>query len=303
MTQVAAQTLLIVVHYGNPERTSRTLESVAAGSAVPGSIAVVDNGPSPGLGGSLASAPDAVRLGTGDRNLGFAGAVNLALDRALEPGHRFVWLLNNDAEVEPVALEELLAASARARDRSLVSSLVREMPSGRIWFTRATFQPWWLRTWLSRRRLEAGTDDLPAGGSVSWRSVPFLPGCSLLLPRPVLDAVGSLDDTFFLYGEDVDLSARAQRAGCGLVLATRSIVHHATSSGSSGPAKARRLGEASLRLTARWYPWLLPIAVPGALLDAARRAVATRQLWLLTSRLRGYADAVGPLPRRPSGRP
>ena len=35
----------------------------------------------------------------------------------------------------------------------------------------------------------------------------------MLLPKRVLDAVGSFDDTFFMYGEDVDLSYRIQQAG------------------------------------------------------------------------------------------
>ena len=43
--------------------------------------------------------------------------------------------------------------------------------------------------------------------------VDVLVGAFMMIPKTVLQAVGSFDETFFMYGEDVDLSYRIQKAG------------------------------------------------------------------------------------------
>jgi GT2 family glycosyltransferase len=43
------------------------------------------------------------------------------------------------------------------------------------------------------------------------RSVSFVTGCALLLPRRTLERVGYLDERFFSYFEDVDFSIRIER--------------------------------------------------------------------------------------------
>ena len=43
--------------------------------------------------------------------------------------------------------------------------------------------------------------------------VDVLVGAFMLIPKTVLQTVGSFDETFFMYGEDVDLSYRVQKAG------------------------------------------------------------------------------------------
>ncbi len=43
--------------------------------------------------------------------------------------------------------------------------------------------------------------------------VDVLAGAFMIIPKVILDKVGSFDETFFMYGEDVDLSYRIQKAG------------------------------------------------------------------------------------------
>lgn len=44
--------------------------------------------------------------------------------------------------------------------------------------------------------------------------VDVLAGAFMMIPKKVLDQVGSFDESFFMYGEDVDLSYRIQKAAC-----------------------------------------------------------------------------------------
>ena len=52
------------------------------------------------------------------------------------------------------------------------------------------------------------------------------------------------------------------------------------------------ISETSFRLTAKHYPWLLPVALVGAIATGCKRAVARRELWWLTTRLEGYRAAM-----------
>ena len=69
-----------------------------------------------------------------------------------------------------------------------------------------------LSTLFPRSRRFAGyyLGHLPEDGS---HPAPVLSGACLLVRRRVLDAVGSFDERFFMYAEDIDLSFRMERAG------------------------------------------------------------------------------------------
>ncbi len=56
--------------------------------------------------------------------------------------------------------------------------------------------------------------------------VDVLAGAFMMIKKEVLDKVGSFDETFFMYGEDVDLSYRIQKAGYkNYYFAESSIIH------------------------------------------------------------------------------
>jgi hypothetical protein len=290
----AHRTRAIVVHYGDPALTARAVASIGRGDVQPGQIVIVDNGPDgmelratdyPGNGARLA-------LIQPGRNTGFAGGVRLGLHASVPGDCRYVWLLNNDAVAEPEALAELLEAKARLSERTLVSSLIMDSDTHDVWFENAVYLPWRLEGRHVTSRSSNADGDVVLKGSSSWRAVPYLPGCSLLAPMTLFDEVGDLDEAFFVYGEDVDLSLRARRAGYDLAIARRSVVQHRSSSSTNFATRERLIAETSFRLTARYYPWLLLPAVLGGLLTGVKRGAGRRQPWWFTSRLAGYKDAL-----------
>ena len=54
----------------------------------------------------------------------------------------------------------------------------------------------------------------------------MVPGTCMLIRRSMLDAVGLLDEDYFMYSEDVDLCRRARRAGWGVYWAPDAEVVH-----------------------------------------------------------------------------
>jgi GT2 family glycosyltransferase len=192
-----------------------------------------------------------VLLNTGG-NLGFAGGCNAGIAYALECDDcDAVWLLNNDTVVDEQALDALLAESERQGHAALMSSRVVSMHQPETpWFEGGEFRP---LTGAARH----------VSPSRFRRSRhPYLSGCSLFIPRAVLDRVGVLDESYFMYGEDVDYSIRARAAGIELVLVERSVVLHAegASLGPASPTAYRNIVASGLRLTRRYFGsmWLIP---------------------------------------------
>lgn len=297
LATMAATTRAIIVHYGEAQLTHRAVASVLSSTLSPRLVVVVDNGPGryPEPDPSLGERVVVVRP---DRNTGFAGGVTIGIETQVLVPPDYLWLLNNDAVAEPHAFAELLAALRRANGRALISSLVEDEATGVIWSDHARYLPWRLesrhRTHLTHSTHDPG--DAVVGRAPSWRSVPYLPGCSLLLPTDLLRSIGGLDRSFFMYGEDVDYSLRAVRAGYSLVTARRSIVLHRTSSGTETVARERMIAETGFRLTAKHYRWLLPVALLGALVTGLKRVATRHETWWLTARFRGYRDAILPGP-------
>jgi GT2 family glycosyltransferase len=122
--------------------------------------------------------------------------------------------------------------------------------------------------------------------------MPYISGTSLLIPSAALTAIGGFDRSFFMYSEDVDLSTRSLRAGFALVVAPRSVVVHRTSSGTHIQHRERMVSETSFRLTAKYYPWLLPPAIVLAFATALKRSIMRRQALWMTERFGGYRDAL-----------
>jgi O-antigen biosynthesis protein len=72
--------------------------------------------------------------------------------------------------------------------------------------------------------------------------VDVLAGAFMMIPKKVLDQTGSFDDTFFMYGEDVDLSYRIQKAGYrNYYFAGSSIIHFKGESTKKGSLNYVRL--------------------------------------------------------------
>jgi GT2 family glycosyltransferase len=61
--------------------------------------------------------------------------------------------------------------------------------------------------------LHTGIDQPDTGQFTTDREVTWLNGCAILCRANVLKAIGGMDETFFLYNEEVDLCMRVKEAG------------------------------------------------------------------------------------------
>lgn len=152
------------------------------------------------------------------RNGGFAYGNNYAIRPALASADRpeYVLLLNSDTIVRPSAIAKLVEFVDARPDVGIVGSRLEDpdgtpqcsafrFPSLRSEFAEAVnLGP--VNRLLSRHIILPG---IPGAAC----AIPWVAGASMLVRREVFDAVGLLDEDYFLYYEEVDFCLRAARAG------------------------------------------------------------------------------------------
>src|SRR2546428_577085 len=98
----------IVLNYNGREITLQAVASLRKMTYPSYDVVVVDNGSTDGSFEAIAAAdPGATQLRT-EKNLGVAGGYNLGMRWALARDYRYLLILNNDIEVDPEALTELV---------------------------------------------------------------------------------------------------------------------------------------------------------------------------------------------------
>lgn len=209
---------VVVVSYDCRELLTACLDSLARQrEELPFETLVVDNASNDGTAELVRERNPWVRLRRSEENLGFARANNLALE---ETRGEFVLLLNPDTVVPAGALraavEELrarpdvgmLGCKLVQPDGSLDHACKRGFPtplSALCYFTGVS-------RLAPRSRLLSGY----TAGHVDPDSTAYVDavnGAFMLARREAVDAVGPLDESFWMYGEDLDWCRRFWNSG------------------------------------------------------------------------------------------
>jgi GT2 family glycosyltransferase len=207
----------------------RSVEAASCGLAV--RIVVVDSGSTDGSPAALAEAFGSrvgqVLMG---RNAGFAGAVNAGMRYAFENGAASALVLNNDTVVDSRMLAALGEAGSTHRDAGILCPLIYYLsPASRIWRMGDRDSAWLP---IPRR-----ISDREAGKPVV--EIDYGTGCGMLVRREVVEAIGYLDESFFMYYEDADFCARARRSGFRILCVPAAVMWHKVSASWRGDGAAQ----------------------------------------------------------------
>jgi N-acetylglucosaminyl-diphospho-decaprenol L-rhamnosyltransferase len=226
---------IVIVAYKSRDEIGACLRSLPRAIGEGGvQVVVVDNSPDDGAGGVVRHDFPWVDYVVPGKNLGFGRANNVGYART---AGEFVLFLNPDTVANELALAhclERLRADARIglisphlvrADGEMDLACRRSIPTAWDGFCRATG----LAGRFPRTALFAGYNltHLDPHGSYP---VGAINGAFMLAPRKVLEKVAPdgkvFDETFFMYGDDLDLCLRVTRAGKRIVYDGRvQIVH------------------------------------------------------------------------------
>ncbi len=204
-----------VVSYNTREILLDCLRSICSTSKdLTYEIIVVDNGSADGSAEAVRALFPEVLVIANEDNRGYAKAMNQAL--AVCVG-RFFLLLNSDTLIREHMLERMVAYLDKQADIGALgcAHLTAEgkrirscfrYPTLREHVTNASLLKRLGVTHYSRRTDEGSDFDRP-------RDVEWANGACLMVRTQVLDAIGGLDERFFMYFEDVDLCLRIRQRG------------------------------------------------------------------------------------------
>jgi len=237
--------------------------------------------------------PPLVVINTGS-NLGFAGGNNVGLRYIMARSEaRLVWVLNNDILVAPEALALLVNALSEAPGTGAVSARLLDYREPQLLQMAGggRFVPW-------------KGHGAPLGPDSAERVEPpdyVTAGC-MLMPVDAVRRVGTIDERYFMYVEDVDYSLRLRQSRFKLAYCPAARVWHkgnvtvALRSERHDYYTARN----GLMLVRRFYPLLLPVAFAYSAYRCLLPKLVRLQPGRARAVLRAYRDFLtqvsGPMP-------
>jgi GT2 family glycosyltransferase len=186
-------------------------------------ILVLDNGSTDGSGERLEKdlRGPGIEVLRRSENEGFARGMNACLREAVARGADLVFAVNNDTEVDPRCVGQLVEALAADREAGVAGpTILFHARPDRVWQAGGSFSRW--RAGLSVPGKGRRASDLPERAE----RVSFLTWCAVLVARRTLDRVGYLDPAYYFYAEDVDFGLRVREAGLRMVFVPGARVWH-----------------------------------------------------------------------------
>ena len=273
---------IVIPNYNGKQFLETCLDSIFRQGCNAFQVIIVDNGSTDGSVAFLRERYPAVRVIALAENTGFSAAVNRGISSGGSP---LVFLLNNDTELAPDCLAELVLAAEQHADGffapKMLSFRERHLLDGA--------GDGFLRGGVGYR---LGT--MEADGPLYNESRQVFGACggAALYRRAMLDRIGLLDEDFFAYLEDVDLNFRANSAGftCRYIPAAR--VYHIGSATTGS-----KINAFTVRLSTRNNLYLLLKNYPVSLFARFFPAICIYQAcWLLfvikKGQLAGYCSGI-----------
>jgi GT2 family glycosyltransferase len=216
--------VIVVPNWNGKDGLAACLDSLES-QTIKAHIIVVDNGSRDGSIELIESRYPNIELIKHDTNKGYAGGVNPGFKSAIELKAPYVAPFNNDAVADKYWLEELVRyldehSAVGAAACKLLSADGEHLDSTGDYYTN-----WGLP--YPRGRGETDTTKYDTDMEIFAAS-----GGASLYRVSMLEEIGLLDEDFFAYYEDVDLSFRAQLAGWKVAYVPSSVVYHDTGSTS-----------------------------------------------------------------------
>ena len=212
MDTIVAGISVVVLAYGEEAYLTECVSSILASGEV-SELIVVDNGATAAV--NALAPDDRLRVLRSGSNLGFAGGCNYAVAHARFPTIVFV---NSDVRIDST-VPRVLADAVAAKDVGLACAQVRLGNEPDLLNSSGNPITYLMFSWagnLGSPAVEHGVADDVVGIS----------GATFAVRRDVWDELGGFDETYFAYGEDMDLSLRAWLFGYRVRYEPAAVVWH-----------------------------------------------------------------------------
>ena len=255
---------LFVLNWNGRDLTLDCLSSLEKITYPNVKIYVIDNGSSDNSVTEIRNQfPDYEIIGLPE-NYGFARGNNAGFELVKQKADYTIFL-NNDTIVDPNFVEPLInAMESNSTVKQSTPKIFYADNLDYIWFGGGKVSLWagWIRHLGIRQK-----DSMQFSFN---RNVDYATGCCVCMRTVDFESIGMFDESFLMYGEDVDLSLRFRKQGGQILFVPESIIWHKVSSSigtqfSIRKWKRKNIGKMKL-VTKHVHPAQLPIVMPLAIL-------------------------------------
>lgn len=220
---------IILVNYNGKEYNEECINSILDSSYKNIEIIVVDNGSKDGSVEILKEVfKEKIELILTGKNLGFSGANNIGIEKALNDGCDYIVLLNNDTIIDRNLIGNMLIASIEEHN-SVISPKIYYYDNKKIiWSAGADIR------WKKGVTDQRGINKIEDGSFNKREEVEFGTGCCLLIPSNIVKKVGMLSEEYFLYYEDTDYCMKIKEGGYKIVYEPTGVLYHKVSASTGG---------------------------------------------------------------------
>lgn len=219
MTQVT----IVIPNYNGSKFIRECMDSLRIQTCKDFEILVIDNASSDDSVEILKNEYPEARVRVLEKNLGFAGGVNVGIRMVKTP---YVILLNNDTRVDENYVKELLAAIKKNPRIFAVSPKMIQMYEPSLMDDAGDLYT--IMGWGAQRGVGRSVDKYNRRGRIFSAC-----GGAPIYSMQALKRIGLFDEMHFAYLEDIDLGYRARLYGFTNIYAPKAVVYH-VGSGTSG---------------------------------------------------------------------
>lgn len=272
---------IVIVSYNTKDLLRRCLESVFASDNVTYTVCVVDNASTDGTVQMVRDEFPQVHLIANENNMGYPAGNNQGLahigfhESGFSTAPDYALLLNPDTEMEPDVLEKVIAYANNDTtigiigpklvrlDGSLDKACRRSFPTPEVSFYRLIG----LSSLFPKHR-RFGKYNLTFLDEDTIAEVDAVVGAFMLVRKYAIQKVGLLDESFFMYGEDLDWAYRIKAAGYRVIYYPEVTVLHVKRASSKQFPRARVEFWRAMEIFYRKYyadttPWVFHVLIIG----------------------------------------
>lgn len=160
-------------------------------------------------------------------NYGFSKANNEGIRLFMKQGIEYFLLLNNDTEVEPNTIEQMVMSQQRTGAIVVPKIFYADNPEI-VWCAGGEFSP------IIKKPKQLGINKPESPKFLISKYCDFGTGCCILLTKEIVEKMGLLDERFFLYYEDTEYSLRAKKRGISIWYCADAVVYHKVNGSTKG---------------------------------------------------------------------
>ena len=283
----------IIVNWNRPEDTINCISSILDQDRFQIKIVLVDNGSEDNSINILKNSFPGLTILRNPTNVGFARGYNTGIIYALDSGADFIFIINNDAYIEPRTIHTLLKYAQESNIGIVAPIIYYSNKPDLVWSAGGNLRP----LLLEYTNKEAGNRKDEYLDEVLDRD--FVTGCCFLAPKHTFQRIGFFDESFSMYYEDADFCFRVRKLNLKIQVITSASAWHKVSLSSGGrdsPNERYWMGKSSIKFyrkhASRWQLFfIIPFRI-GSAFRTLMRLIMKMRFRSAASYARGIFDGL-----------